>query len=380
MKKVLFAGAAVIALAAASSVQAAEPIKLGLGGYMNQWVGYASNKDSVNGGDRRTSVDVQDDVQINFAGSTKLDNGLTVAVEVDANGSQGLSTSRYSGANKEIKRSFATVSGKYGSVMLGEQDNVGYLIHNSAPDVGGVGGQDGNWMNWVVAPTGHADQKQTTYAGDDRTENKIIYVTPAFYGVSAGFSYTPEVNPTNTGHTTIGSDLDSVTAGSLGDLYVYGLAYNNEFGDVKVKADFGSANANVGNLQIFQGGLNVSYAGFTVGGSFLRRNVGADNIGLATVGTSTYAGKNALQQGRSWDAGLSYVTGPVGVSFSYYEGKFINTSNLYDTDDVATVAASYDLGPGVAAKASVFHVDWDSNVKANQNEGWGAVTGLTVNF
>ncbi|HLN25918.1 MAG TPA: porin, partial [Patescibacteria group bacterium] len=252
MKKVLFASAALIALGAGSA-QAVEPVKLDIGGYMNQWVGYATNKDSAvlsptQTGKGSAKVDVQDDVEIDFKGSTKLDNGLSVGVEVDTNGSQGRSV-RSTGANGDGKRSFATVSGGFGALEVGEQDNVGALIHSGSPDVGGIGGQDGNFMNWVAAPAGHSDTRQRTYAGDDRTENKVIYITPAFHGLSAGVSYTPNIENSQTGHTSITSNfsnsIDPSNGQLAGDLYVYGLAYNAEFSGVTIKSDLGAGNANV---------------------------------------------------------------------------------------------------------------------------------------
>jgi len=379
MKKVLFASAALIALGAGSA-QATDPVKLDIGGYMNEWVGYATNKDSavLSGGQtgkNSANVDVQPDVEIDFKGSTKLDNGLTVAVEVDTNGSQGRSN-RSTGTNANGKRSFATVSGGFGALEVGEQDNVGALIHSGSPDVGGIGGQDGNWMNWVAAPAGHADTRQRTYAGDDRTENKVIYITPAFHGLSAGASYTPTIQNSLTGHTSIASNQSIVNGELAGDLYVYGLAYNSEIAGVTVKADLGGGNANVAGLQVIQGGLNLGYAGFTVGGSYINRIIRDDSLAI----------KSAGGQGASWDLGVSYVTGPYGVSLTYFAGAAANANHFgqvgMDRDNTLTLAGSYDLGPGVAAKASVFNTNWTSasGTLANKNDGIGVVTGITVAF
>lgn len=378
MKKVLFASVALIGLA--SAAQAAEPVKLGLGGYMTQYAGYASNKDNIYGaGQNANGFDVQDDVRINFSGSTKLDNGIGVAVEVDTNGSQGKPTSRIAGTNKNGIKSFLTVTSAAGTIMAGEQDNVGALIHVSAPDVAGIGGQDGNFGNWVLIPGNFADTPQRTYAGDDRSENKLIYVTPAFHGLAAGVSYTPSVNPAQTGHTTVLSSSDSGTG--LGDLWVYGLSYTNNFGGVSVKADAGSGVANVAGLNVYQGGLQVGYAGFTVGGSYLKRDV--DNK-PANAGNIDY--RVAGKQGQSWDVGVSYATGPYAVSVSYFHGAAANTGNYTDSDSVVSLGGAYDLGPGVQLTGSVSYVDYQSG-SSNQathsndsNYGVAAITGLSVKF
>jgi len=395
MKKVLFASVAAIAFGAVAA-QAAEPVKLSLGGFANEWAGYASNKDSATytTAGKPVSFDTQDDIRLQFTGDTKLDNGIGVSVEVDTMGTQGYNSHTQNGSNKNVYKSFVAVSSVIGTIEAGEQDNVGALIHNSSPDVGGIGGQDGNWMNWIEAPAGFKETQQRTYAGDDRSSNKVIYVSPSFYGLAAGFSYTPSLNPADTGHTTIVSSADVTAAGvPQGDLYVYGLAYTNTFGDVSVKADVGSGNANVADLHVYQGGLNVGYKGFTVGGSYLKREIGSDKNAASTLlgnGTTVATGAylaEAAHVGQSWDAGVSYVTGPYGVSLTYFHGTSANaggsttaTSTSTDKDYAWTLAGAYDLGPGVKLTESLFIVDYKGSSSANNNHGFAAITGVGVTF
>lgn len=413
MKKILFAGVAAVAFGAAAA-QAAEPVKLSIGGFALEQAGYVSNSQSAdynNGGgagsaqNRLSSVDVQDDVRIKFTGATKLDNGIGVSVEVDTLGSQGTNSHTSGANNKNVQKSFVAVSTAYGTVELGEQDNVGALIHNSAPDVAqGFGGNDGYWSNWAIAPTNFAESFNRTYAGDDRSANKIILISPTWQGLTAGFSYTPSIqkgtgSAVNAGgHTTVPSAAEYGANGTYplgGDLYVYGVAYANTFGDVSVKADLGSGNGNVAGLHVYQGGLNVSYKGFTVGGSYLKRDLDADygrNTSSNVSGTVLTGAQlaNAAKVGNLWDAGISYVTGPYGVSFNYFHGTAANTNGgtkgyTDDRDHIYTLSGSYDLGPGVTLSESLFSFGYNSGVggsvgTANSNTGWGAVTGLNVNF
>jgi len=196
MKKVLLATTALIAFGAVSA-NAADPVKLAIGGYMVEDVGFATNDSGLN----KTNVDVQSDVNVNFVGSSKLDNGITVGVEVDTFGSQRqdsrnvaaghTNTTTTTTGNSDVKRSFATVSGGFGAAIIGEREDALYIIHNSAPDVGDVGLQDGRWFQWVQTPSQHRVYTATnTSRYDDRTQ-KISYVTPSFYGLAAGASYVP---------------------------------------------------------------------------------------------------------------------------------------------------------------------------------------------
>jgi hypothetical protein len=438
MKKILLASAALVAFGAAAA-QAADPVKLSIGGYAAESVGYASNAEALG----LSKVDQQDDININFVGSTKLDNGISVAVEVDTFGTQRqdtrnvnagcgtgtlVSNAKVECGNSDVKRSFVALTGGFGAVILGEREDVGYIVHNSAPSVGTTGLQDGGgttaWYQWVANPTNHRVYTATnTSRYDDRT-NKITYVTPAFYGLAAGVTYVPNISlATASGNTSMISNSDSnnvnANAGSVngtsfaGDLYVGGLAYANKFGDIGVKADAGIGQANIANLRIYQGGTQISFAGFTVGGSILSRNVpdsgalrnsnqsGASALLLAGDGTAHNVAQTAAYAGQSWDAGVSYATGPYAVSVGYFHDAskslgVLNGTGQADTTSVWELGGSYLLGPGVALKASVAKVSYDggnggslaaatpslggNNNYNNHNQGDLVVTGVRVDF
>ena len=424
MKKVLLASAALLALSTVA--QAAEPVKLSIGGYAQEWAGVASNQNGTvfststgpagtygSGGtvstaaDRRTGFDVQDDVNINFVGSTKLDNGITVGVEVDTFGSQRADTRANTLGNDNTKRSFVTLGSAFGTAIVGEREDALYIVHNSAPDVG-LGLQDGAWFQWVGNPGQHKLYTATnTSRYDDRT-NKISYVTPSWNGLAAAASYVPDISRASGGGTTSmpsSSDVATITAlplGSVntvnfggGDLYGAGLAFANTFGDVSIKADAGVGQANIANLRVFQGGTQVSYAGFTLGGSILNRHV-ANDATLGDVNTNLPQGTNvnaftkaAAFAGQSWDLGLAYATGPYSASIGYFHDttkKYDTTTSLRgfgaDSTGVYMLSGKYVMGPGVALQASVARVEYNSaeGYAAEQNKGWLGVTGVRVDF
>jgi len=403
MKKVLLATTALIAFGAVSA-NAADPVKLAIGGFMIEDVGYATNKSGL----QKTNVDVQSDVNVNFVGSSKLDNGITVGVEVDTFGSQRKDSRNVNAnganGNSDVKRSFLTASGGFGALIVGEREDALYIVHNAAPDVGDVGLQDGRWFQWVAAPTSHRMYTATnTSRYDDRT-NKISYVTPSFYGLAAAASYVPSASLSGSGHTSVPSNqaqavfLNSGTVNGSdfsGDVYGAGVAFTNTFGGVSIKADAGAAQANVANLTLVQGGLQVGYAGFTVGGSILNRHVPNKATAFsAQYGTvvSNAITKTAAYAGQSWDAGVSYTTGPYAVSLGYFSdrskddglGTILGNGGGADSTSVWTLSGAYTMGPGVAWHNSVSKVSYTdgagSNSTANQNKGYAVVTGLRVDF
>lgn len=411
MKKVLLASAALLALGTAA--QAAEPVKLSIGGYAVQYVGYAQNsKDALfssaanqtanSATDHKVSFDTQDDVNINFVGSTKLDNGITVGVEVDTFGSQRLDSRTNNSGNANTKRSFVTVGSAYGTAIIGEREDALYIVHNSAPDVGATGLQDGSWFQWVADPTYHKTFNATTTSRYDDRGNKISYVTPSFYGLAAAASYAPDIGRTTAGgHTTVQSSYEyngqtATTAHGLvngtdfgsGDVYGAGVAFANTFGGVSIKADAGMAQANIANLQLFQGGLQVGYAGFTLGGSILNRHVADDSTLQPASGSNAFA-KSAAYAGQSWDAGLAYTTGPYSVSVGYFHDstkKYETDSNHKsfgaDSTGVWSLGGKYVMGPGVSLLASLAYVGYNSTStnKGDANHGVLGVTAVRVDF
>lgn len=410
MKKVLLASAALLALGTAA--QASDPVKLSIGGYAIENVGYAHN----NTGLQLNDVDVQDDVNVNFIGSAKLDNGITVGVEVDTFGSQRQDTRAVNsdcgkkgitgtgadcGGNGNVKRSFVTVGTAYGTAIVGEREDVGYIVHNSAPDVGSIGLQDGTWFQWVVSPKYHRAYTATNASRyDDRTQ-KFTYVSPSLYGLAAAFTYAPSISSSLAGHTSVPTASDNAVwapAGYVnganfgGDLYVYGLAYANTFGDVSVKADAGFGQANIANLRVYQGGLNVGYAGFTLGGSIFNRHVSDD----ATVnGFGGSVAQGLAYAGQSWDLGLSYKIGAYAVSLGYFHDttkdglEAVNgATNAYggaaDSTQVWSLGGAYTAGPGVTFRSGLEYISYkDGNGlgdPTHKNQGVAFVNGVKIDF
>ena len=84
MRKILLGTSALCAVAMAGPAfaqSANEPVKLGIGGYWNSAYGDMVSQSGASKNGRR-SDDIETDAVLNFKGSTKLDNGLTVGLSV----------------------------------------------------------------------------------------------------------------------------------------------------------------------------------------------------------------------------------------------------------------------------------------------------------
>ena len=89
MKKILFASSALVAVAAAGTAQASEPIQLEVGGYMEQWAGVADQ----DVGESKNAF--QSDAEVHFSGKTTLDNGIEVGAKIELEGEETAQLVRY---------------------------------------------------------------------------------------------------------------------------------------------------------------------------------------------------------------------------------------------------------------------------------------------
>ncbi len=379
MKKILFGTTALLAAGAfAPAAQASEPVKLQLGGYMEYWVA-AAQQDGDWGGvaaNRANNFDVQGESEIYFKGTTTLDNGMKIGVQVE------LEAGSNDNAGDIIDESYLWLEGKYGKLIVGSENDAAYLSHISAPEASemGSGINEGDTNKYLIIPTNVAylePQVGVEYIGD---ANKLTYFTPVFYGFQ--------------GDDTVATSERIEKATNIDDAWSFVVNYNNKIGAVGVQATaayitaddrgagLGVANSQDTMIQDFSGGLALSYKGFTAGGSY-RRMVANAQTSMAT------------RDGSVWDAGVQYAEGPYKVSLSYLKssvvgarGGVVGTSAGDDEVEMWRLGAGYTLGPGVILFGQLAYLDAQDEatgttnaVKAQSNSGaYGGVVGLKLNF
>ncbi len=442
MKKILFASTALVAagMMNAGAAEAADKIKINIGGFSKWYVagifqadefqsvgaggGTAVNANiaaQTNGSGHKANVNVLGDNEIWFSGDTTLDNGLKVGVFVslEAGGHTDLSTD-------VIDASYAWVEGGFGKVMLGTHNNGTALLHVQAPDVSamaGAGGLAGGYLvsrpSSVMGPNGivgWTGTLQTTAIVTDDKAEKITYVAPSFYGLTVGASYVPNVTRQDVRVNT----ADRAQAAGAGALYA------NTFGPVGLKVSAGVVWADLGAGGVYAEkalvqqayGTNVSYAGFTLGGSYQRaaQDHGGQKPGSVAgtalntsllsaagdtrggvVALSTVKGGNQIDfGGYAYDAGLSYASGPYSIGFTYFHSSTIGIVNSTirngkdDTIDAYSVGGKYNLGPGVDLVGLAGYVDYKDQRKgsganaqidnAYENSGWAVLSGVQLTF
>jgi outer membrane protein OmpU len=358
MKKLLLGSTAlVVGGVMAAPAMAADPIKIGVGGYYTFYA-FAGNIQSTyafNGSfTNYKGVSFTQEGEIHFIGQTKLDNGTSVGLNVELE-AWGIGHGT-AGGNAQIDEAFIFSFGDWGRAELGSRDAATYRMYYGTPSalIGwGAFQHNHNYANASVIANNkaYARTMATTITPTWQDVTRINYFTPRFQGLQIGVGYAPKlINAATGGQAAAGPVPAGGTCGlnqaaninncpsadyAWQDAFDIGANYLNKFGDFTVAlygafayANFvagysplqGSANmltgANLASWKQWVVGAQFGYAGFTVGGA-----IGWDNNGL---GSNYFTGQD--NNTRFYTAGIMYETGPWQMSFMW-AGFYNNNGN-----------------------------------------------------
>jgi outer membrane protein OmpU len=335
MKKILFASSAIAAVAFAGQASASEPIQLSLGGYMEQWVGFVDEDTTATSG--RVNA-FQSDTEVYFTGSTTLDNGIEIGARIELEGET---------SGDQVDEQFLFVNGGFGRIEVGKNDSAADAMGITAPRVGPVGPNDGGIEDWYE----NAAIIDTVPSSGD--QNRATYYTPSMGGFQAGVSFADDSNTATGTYNGIAGSGDNVVSA--------GLAFDHDFDGVSLGLSVEGENQGEGNW--YGAGVNVGFGNFTVGGSYGTKE---DDYGLSNNATSTVDDTDAF------DLGVSYAMDAASVSatYAYQEQGSVEVQ-------AASLGMAYTLGAGVSWQSSLFWFDEESTA---DNDGYGLITGLALNF
>jgi predicted porin len=344
MKKILFASSALVAVAAAGTAQASEPIKLSVGGYMEQWIGVADQ----DVGESKNAF--QSDTEVHFSGETTLDNGILVGAKIELEGET---------STDQIDEQYLYVTGGFGQVRLGKDDSAADSMGITAPSVGPVGVNDGDLTNWVDAYL-----IDTVPSSGD--QNRVTYYSPVFGGFRIGASYADDSQRN-------GASGYNGTDGTGDNIVSAGIEFRHDFDGVALGLSATGENQGEGNW--YGLGATVGFGNFVVGSSW------------GHIEDDYAQGENSrtADDTDAFDIGVSYAMDAATVSLSYgyaeYGNRAVGTTTTEGEISTVDLGMSYALGAGVAWKSSIFWFDDESDsASVADNDGFGAVTGLALTF
>lgn len=399
-KSLLLGTTALAAVAVAPVAQAADPLKLSLGGFAEYYLVARSqrplNDDGAGNSQKGRGFTMYwEDAEIWFSASTQLDNGVTVSYRMemetknaDASGLQGDNTIRNSSTVRTHFRDQHQIAftGGFGRFEIGDVDGAANAMSYAAPWVTKIGVVDGTDL--LINPSDNYAGVGTK-TGDLNRNNRINYFTPRFApGFQFGVSFAPENGTTGRGAggpdgnagpvqtEEDNGDWQSITelsmnfvrsmngvdvAWSLGGIYA--PLEECDFQNAPVPGDAGCIALSPNTARLIGGtGFNVSFAGWTIGAG-----ASIDNRGYHS------------NKGLAWEAnaGVTYAVGPWSVGV---QGGYGQTNQFYwddvsvpdtvtgggryqgGTDTKASVGlgGSYTLGPGIMLQAEAQYINWDN--------------------
>jgi len=375
MKNLLYGSTALVAVGILNigSSNAADKIKMGVGGYFSAYFVYASQDDNTGEpGANRRNHGLSREGEIIFNGRTRLDNGVQVGVQVQLEAET---------CNDQIDESFMWFSGRFGRINIGAENSAAYLMHYAAPE-------PTYWSHGLNSPNFQHPSRGTNATflfphtrpvNISNDAEKITYFTPRFAGVQLGVSYTPDVceeasagsaPPCGGSYAGLPSDTNG-----FGEAWEFGVNYVNFIGDlgVRASASYGTSDNEVSgpgrdDPTEWSIGGQVSYAGFTIGGAYTDRDglFGFEGI-----------------ESKEYNFGVHYRTGPWGVGVTY-AGKETATPFQAGEDelDAFEIGGSYAIGPGVVVSGGVQYWDMqdDAGAPSAENQATIGFIGTHVAF
>ena len=378
MKKLLTGTTALIAAGLLSGgAYAADAIKIGVGGYFGGGIVMVDQDDATTEpGANTRGHRIERESEITFSGSTTLDNGIKVGVQVQLEAES---------SGDQIDESYIWFEGSFGKFVFGAEDSAAVALNVGTPkpsnffwgaaspafstvDCGTNGVGTGAGGSCAIGDYG--------LFGVDGDAEKITYFAPKIGGFQFGISYTPdnhEAGQQGAGYSGGDSDND---AGQQSEVVSVGAQWSGDLGGMGVRVGGGYK----------QGSLEVSsataedrdYWGIGVSVSKDKFNVGAhwteDDLGTSAVNsdkTSLVLGVN-YKLGGPWQIGAEYTKTEVEAGAVGGE----------DEGQAFTLGGNYNMGGGVSFQAEVQFWDISDNLNAAaaENDATVILVGTTIWF
>ena len=387
VKKGLFGSTALIAAAAAAATPAfaEEGVKLGLGGYYNTFFFIGDIDEARNDNRSFTRTGLFADGEVHFKGSTTLDNGITFGVQVELEAFQSSDSENGLVSGDQIDENYAFIEGSFGRLVVGGENTAAYQMQYAAPNVGVP--INSGWITSFIpvapsATTGFRTPALSTYVDLVNDGHGITYYSPRFAGLQVGASFvTASSEPAETSNfptflPPIVREGDGKNFPVQGDketeltnIFSVGANFVESVGGVDIALAGGYRRAEAPDLafgvdpQQYSAGLNIGFAGFTIGGSFA-----VEDSDRATKGWGA-------------DVGVSYSTGPWSIGVTGFHSEVDGTNRGEDVLDSLEGGVSYALGPGITGSFSVLWAQWNPDAGDDaESEGIGGILGMKIGF
>jgi hypothetical protein len=352
IKHVLLGFTALAALGAHKA--AADGISLAIGGRYESAAGVVISEDvsassGIDQDDLRAHVFKQD-IEIDFAFETVLDNGLTVGAAIEFAGQS---------TDDPIEEAYLSLSGSFGEVRFGDIEEAYAQLCYLVPSASLLFGADSPNFNFSNAGIAGFDATNDTCGGIDDTSTKLVYFSPVFSGFHFALSYAPDATQDTTNTVDGAGTRPTNDAGqnsenlSIAATFAHGIdgvelvvGGGATFSFDKEAAAAGAEKARGYNLH-----AQAAFRGFTIGAaSELLLNLDDDGADQWVYGVG------ATQIWAAWAVGLGWTRG------HYEDAVGANGVGPYDAvHDIYSATVSRALAPGISIDGVIEYSDYDSD-------------------
>lgn len=383
MRKILLGTTAVVGAALLSNVaQAQTAPTVRVGGYFEFTAGHVSDTADRNAVAvpavgavpartvNRDKVDFRADMEISVIVRGKAANGLTYGAEIELQ----MDANNTSATALDTDEMWGFVSSPtLGTLQFGDNDSAADQLKVSAPSVANLG-ESGGWDEFI-APAADGTRYILSTINDGSDATKIIYMSPQFFGFDFGVSYAPnafEGENFLVGGSTTALQRDP-TQGTIRNEIAGALRYRGSFGNVGVAAAisamrgdapttngvvFNGAAVGLQDPTAYQAGLNVTFAGLTLGGHYVWGKYAGASFGRTAI-------RDGLSGSSNYTLGATYTMGAFAVGAFYSHGTRDNGPGLSDREQTAYgLGAVYTLAPGMDVFANYTSIT-DRNIANN---------------
>ncbi len=373
MKKLLYGTTALVAAGMLSTgAYAADPIEISVGGYFAAGFAMMSQDDGVGQAAANTrDHSISREGEIWFTGSSTLDNGVTVGVNVQLEAET---------CGDQIDESFIWFEGSFGKLQIGAENGAAQGLNVGVPKPTNFFWGVNSAVMAFVSGGGNAVGNYIQYGNEfDGDQEKFTYYTPVLGGAQFGVSYTPDNKEIGVAGATgaIGNrtvDPDN-NVGQQSEIMSIGARWTGDLGGAGIRIGGGYMK---GNLEVsaagsedrdaWGAGVSISWNQFNFGTHYLTDDGG-------TSGDNT--------DRADWTVGANYSMGPWQFGVEYGVGSLeAGAGGGEDETTAFAVGVNYGLGGGVSVQAEIQWWDIDDNLDAaaNENDATVFLVGTTLFF
>jgi len=286
--------------------------------------------------------------RLGFRGTEDLGGGLRAGFVYEI----GINPDRVREGNAQTRLANLSLSGGFGTVVIGTFTNAFYTVRGFSPATGVDGAlPGGNFTQWQLTAG--------TERFDRRSQNAIAYVSPTFNGFTASFGLVREDNTLIANQDVSG--------------FIIGLDYSQ--GPLRAQFAFGDMNVDT------NAGINVvDLRNWALGASY---NFGPAVLSFVYEDTRNPRNTTGITDSYSWEIGARFPMGAFAPYVTFGQGELVTgtgAGRVVNDTSAWQIGTTYNLSARTSIYAAVGEAQREQINGINVRKEAGYAIGLVHTF